>query len=338
LRAVVFHQGALGDFLMVASAIDGFAENQCRAGLDFWAKPEYVSLLAEKSYLGDCYSADTALAGYLLHESFWRTAALPDFLLEADRLLIFGQTGSRVMAERLSARLTATVSWLRSFPAAGDDPVHVSDFLRRQLDLLGLPAGRKPFRLIPSDSEKLAAGDLLRELGIHSKPILIHPGSGGRRKVWPLRNWHGLLDWVGRETSFRVLLSIGPADRYPDAFSRAMTDAGVSVVSGLPLIRLSALLSYCRLYIGSDSGVSHLAAAVGIPTIAVFGPTDPRVWAPQGKDVMVLRRRWKEEDVLKWAPSDKPDFQDGEIANIITNWELQAKTCCEGNNLRRQRR
>jgi hypothetical protein len=71
------------------------------------------------------------------------------------------------------------------------------------------------------------------------------------------------------------------------------------------------------MYIGSDSGVSHLAAAVGIPAIAVFGPTDPRVWAPRGRNAVVVKRSWLEEDVFTWAPSDRPDFQDKEIAGLV---------------------
>jgi len=326
---VVFHQGALGDFLMAASAIDELAGTSDWARIDFWSKPEHVSLLTGKSYLGECHSLEGALISRLLHDNLWRTATLPDFLIEADNLFIFGQAGSHLMAERLSARLSAKVNWVQSFPAANDTHTHVSRFLRRQLNGLGwpLPAkagkrieqiiGGKPLTLSPTVSEKRAARDLLRELGIYSKPVFIHPGSGGRRKVWPLGNWHGLLDWIRRESSFQVLLSIGPADDYMDEFSGAIREAGVPIVSGLPLLRLCALLSMCRLYIGSDSGVSHLAAAAGIPAITVFGPTDPRVWAPQGRNAVAVRRKWKEADGFTWARSEKPDFQDKEIAGLV---------------------
>ena len=317
IRAVVFHQGALGDFLMAASAIDELAGTSTWSRIDFWSKPEHVSLLTAKSYLGECHSPEGTLISCLLHDSLWQTAALPDFLLQADQVFIFGQTGSRVMAQRLSARLSAQVNWVQSFPAANDTPCHVSRFLRRQLNGLGWPIGGKPLTLSPPVSEKQAARDLLRELGIYSKPVFIHPGSGGRRKVWPLANWHGLLNWIQRELPLQALLSIGPADDYMDEFSGAIREAGVPIVSGLPLLRLCALLSMCRLYIGSDSGVSHLAAAAGIPAITVFGPTDPRVWAPQGRNAVAVRRKWKEADHFTWAPSEKPDFQDKEIADLV---------------------
>jgi len=321
IRAVVFHQGALGDFLMAASAIDELAGASARARIDFWSKPEHVSLLTGRSYLGKCHSLEGPLISCLLHESLWQTAALPDFLLEADQVFIFGQTGSRLMAERLSARLSANVSWVQSFPAANDTHTHVSRFLRGQLNGLGWPIGGKPLTLSSPVSEKQAAGDLLRELGIYSKPVFIHPGSGGRSKVWPLGNWHGLLDWIQRELPFQALLSIGPADDYMDEFSWAMREAGVPIISGLPLLRLCALLSLCRLYIGSDSGVSHLAAAAGIPSIAVFGPTDASVWAPQGSNAVAVSRKWKAADNFTWAPSEKPDFQDKEIADLVKRFQ-----------------
>src|SRR5208337_1538201 len=110
-----------------------------------------------------------------------------------------------------------------------------------------------PLALSPPVSEKQAATDLLCELGIYSKPVFIRPGSGGRRKVWPLGNWHGLIEWIRRELQLQALLSIGPADDYMDEFSGAMRKAGVPIVSGLPLLRLCALLSVCRIYVGSDS-------------------------------------------------------------------------------------
>jgi ADP-heptose:LPS heptosyltransferase len=58
---------------------------------------------------------------------------------------------------------------------------------------------------------------------------------------------------------------------------------------GLSLVETAALLERCTLFVGNDSGLSHLAAALGIPTVAVFGPTDPSVWAPRGRRVEAVR-------------------------------------------------
>ncbi len=328
IGVVVFHQGALGDFLMAASAIENLAEFCAAARVDFWSKPEHVSLLTGKGYLGACHPVDSPLVASLLHDSLWQTVALPDFLLKADLVFIFGQTGSRAMAGRLAGRLSANVSWIQSFPSADSPGIHVSHFLSRQLKELGWPIDHQPLRLSPPAAEKQAAKELLHDLGISSPPILIHPGSGGRRKVWPLRNWHGLIDWMQSQLSCQTLLSIGPADEYMIEFSRTMREAEVPTVTGLTAIRLSALLSLCALYIGSDSGVSHLAAAVGIPTIAVFGPTDPDVWGPPGDNVAIVRRRWEESDILGEKMPDRDlagtqsevrayTFEDKEITDLV---------------------
>jgi len=58
---------------------------------------------------------------------------------------------------------------------------------------------------------------------------------------------------------------------------------------GLSLVQLASVLEGCRLFIGNDSGISHMAAALGLPTLAIFGPTDHRVWSPRGEKVEVVR-------------------------------------------------
>ena len=69
----------------------------------------------------------------------------------------------------------------------------------------------------------------------------------------------------------------------------------------LPLPTLAALLSRASLFIGHDSGITHLAAASGAPVLALFGPTDPEIWAPPGEGVQVLRggKNWVETPVEK---------------------------------------
>jgi len=57
----------------------------------------------------------------------------------------------------------------------------------------------------------------------------------------------------------------------------------------MPLARLGRTLARARLYIGNDSGITHLAAAAGCPTLAIFGPTNPAVWAPRGANVRVIQ-------------------------------------------------
>lgn len=320
MQGVVFHQGALGDFLAAASIIDALCGAYPELYLDFWSKAEHVSLLAGKPYVRECFSLDGALIPSLFDDDGWRTARLPDFLLRSDHVFIFGQKGSRLLASRLSRRLAARVDWIRSFPAAEDGAAHVRDFIGQQLRGLGWRLKQDLFMLVSGAIESEAARQLLHTQGIESPPIFIHPGSGGVRKVWPLKHWHALLGWVERANAGPALLSVGPADDYLNDFASTMQAAGIPVVRGLTLTELVALLACCRVFIGSDSGVSHLAAAAGVPTVAVFGNSDSTVWAPRGREVRIVKRSWEESEVLDWRRLDNVASADEEIAAAVLRY------------------
>ena len=70
---------------------------------------------------------------------------------------------------------------------------------------------------------------------------------------------------------------------------QALRKPGEKVAMSLPLPELAAVLAKCAAFLGHDSGISHLAAATGVPTMALFGPTEPAVWAPLGEKVSVIQ-------------------------------------------------
>ncbi len=104
--------------------------------------------------------------------------------------------------------------------------------------------------------------------------VVIHPFSGDRRKNWPLPYYEAFASRINTAT---VEWTAGPEE---------MLDRATRFQN---LAELAGWLSGARLYIGNDSGITHLAAALGIPTLALFGPTDPAKWAPRGENVVVLR-------------------------------------------------
>ena len=84
----------------------------------------------------------------------------------------------------------------------------------------------------------------------------------------------------------RVLVILGPAEEGSKV--EAMAGEDVVVVRHFGPGQVAALLARCDLYLGNDSGVTHLAAAIGVRTVALFGPTDPVQWRPRGKSVTVI--------------------------------------------------
>lgn len=302
-RLVVVHQGALGDFLLALPILEALHRACPLIRIDLWSKPEHVALLATKPFMGNTPPpADGALTPFF-HDELWQTAAIPRFLEDARMVLIFGQAGSRLLAERLSARLPYPVRWLQSFPGPGLRQ-HVHHFLRRQCRQLGWSLEEYLPQLESSPQDLALARTCLEQhqpKGV-GKPIFIHPGSGGLRKIWPLSNWWMILRFLCGYYPYPVFLTLGPADERLRSFARVAETLGVSILEGLPLPLLAAMLSQGGLFVGSDSGISHLAAVVGIPAVVIFGPTDPSVWAPRGANVHIVEAVWDESEVLAWPP------------------------------------
>jgi len=148
-----------------------------------------------------------------------------------------------------------------------------------------------PVRVFPAlpDSENGPATDFyLRQVGAPPGAVpridcprqdkgytVIHPFSGSARKNWPLEKFRALAGDIGRRMP--VAWCAGPEEDLPEA--RRFED----------LYDLACWLAQAHLYIGNDSGITHLAAAVGVPVVALFGETLPQVWAPRGDNVKVLR-------------------------------------------------
>jgi ADP-heptose:LPS heptosyltransferase len=115
--------------------------------------------------------------------------------------------------------------------------------------------------------------------------MVLHPGAGSPAKAWP-----GFPDLARRlgAAGMPVVVTTGPADREVARWLEAAPGVDCHPAPDLSLRELAALAATARGWVGNDSGPTHLAAAAGTPTVALFGPTDPAVWAPLGPRVTVL--------------------------------------------------
>ncbi|HTM08110.1 MAG TPA: glycosyltransferase family 9 protein, partial [Verrucomicrobiae bacterium] len=119
----------------------------------------------------------------------------------------------------------------------------------------------------------------------NNRTLLVAPGSGAPEKNWPREFFRDIVQWWQWSSSGQVVVVLGPAEDGDHAFWSECA----AVARGLSLARLAALISLSDGYLGNDSGVTQLAAAVGATTLALFGPTDPAVWAPRRPRVSVAR-------------------------------------------------
>jgi heptosyltransferase III len=156
----------------------------------------------------------------------------------------------------------------------------------------GITAGMKAFpALIRISPETMEKGEQwLSERGwkYTDSLVALHPGAGSKSKRWPLPRFVQLGRHLSNQAKEKLLIVEGPAEPgIAEQMAREIGDAWT--IESLPLNVLAAVLVRARLFVGNDSGISHLAAALGIPTVVLFGPTLPQHWAPLGPDVTVLR-------------------------------------------------
>ena len=162
---------------------------------------------------------------------------------------------------------------------------HIVDHLLAPLGQADIPTPVRRPRLELQASE-LERGRLLLQRQAGHPLVLLHPGSGGADKRWPIGHFWALSATL-RAGGLPCAVVCGPVE----------TEAGLDVEGcpdSVPLIRQSslsdliALAAAADLFVGNDSGPAHVAAAVGTPTLTLFGPTDPGIWRPQGPHARVV--------------------------------------------------
>lgn len=181
-------------------------------------------------------------------------------------------------------------------PAAGQ---HEGALALALVQALGLPAGEPTEEYAPSARARERAAALLAEVAPRRPRVLLHPAGGVNpgmtllAKRWPPERFAALVARLAAAGATPILTG-GPADRAVVNAVLAALPAGTpppaNLAGRLDLDGHAALAAQCDLYIGHDSGPTHLAAAVGTPTVVIFGPTDPAVYAPPGPHVRVVWR------------------------------------------------
>lgn len=168
--------------------------------------------------------------------------------------------------------------------------IHVVDDYLALVEAAGGKVERRFPRLSLSCDEREQAYQTLRALGWDGiAPLLgCHPFSSVARKEWGEENFAQLLRWARECWGFRPVIFGSPAERDRAETLVAQVD-GILAAGVLSLRAFIAAASWCAAFVGGDSGPAHIAAALGIPTLALYGPTDPRRTGPLGNQVLAVR-------------------------------------------------
>jgi len=294
-RILVIRGGAIGDFILSLPALKALREDRPNAHIEILGY-KHIAVLAENRFYAQ---AVRSIEYGPLSSFFARNSKLPaelvSYFASFDLIISYLYDPDRVF--RNSLRRCGVENLLCGPAKIAEKSGHAAEQLARPVEELGIRVADLTEKIFPTVEDRQFAREFRRNL---SRPIVtIHPGSGGKKKNWPLQNWIELFsrtvhfssakDGPGRIAKPSLIVVSGEADKEQIAqLQHAWKDRDVRFAKDLPLPQLAAVFEH-TVFVGHDSGISHLAAAAGANCILLFGPTDPNIWAPRNGNVQVLR-------------------------------------------------
>ena len=284
-RILVIRGGAIGDFILTLPALKALRDARPASHFEILGY-KHIAVLAEKRF----YAQETRSMQYgPLARFFAVNSELPtelaDYFASFDLIVSYLFDPDQIFEENLRR---CGVENLICGPARILENVgHAARQLARPIEEVGIEIVDLSERIFPSTTDREFAREYL---GNPSQPIIaIHPGSGSPQKNWPLENWIALFSQRRRFADVQGMVVIsGEADETQrKRLEREWSDRNVCFAKSLPLPQLAVVLEQ-SIFVGHDSGISHLAAAAGANCILLFGATDPNIWAPRNNNVRVL--------------------------------------------------
>jgi ADP-heptose:LPS heptosyltransferase len=285
-RILVIRGGAIGDFVLTLPTLKALREGYPQAHIEILGY-KHIAVLAENRFYAQAIRSIEygALSSFFAQDSSLPTE-LANYFPSFDLIISYLYDPDGIFENNL--RRCGVENLIRG-PGKVDNRENAARQLARPLEEIGLRARDFASKIYPSTEDRKFAEDFLRGM---PQPILaIHPGSGSETKNWPVENWIQFGNYMLGSDKFRGSLVIvsGEADEERSRELQAVwRNDRVQFAKNLPLPGLAALLEHA-IFIGHDSGISHLAAAAGAECTLLFGPTDPDVWAPTNTNVRVIR-------------------------------------------------
>jgi ADP-heptose:LPS heptosyltransferase len=250
-----------------------------------------LSLLHYRFYARGIVSIHQKEWAWLFQEENAIPGQFQTYLSSFQKAFLLSAHQPEMLIRGLSRAGLENVVWIPSLP----DIKQGTALRARQKEILeseNIPWIESDKYIFPSQEDLVEARNYLSQhLKIKEDHPLwaIHPGSGSPHKNWPLQRFLETARNLRDRNQFQPIFLVGPVEKETDSVSiSAIQNQGFPIVRDLSLPVLAGLLSYCHGYLGNDSGISHLAAAIGIPTVVLFGPTNPVYWSPQGPAIRII--------------------------------------------------
>jgi len=284
-RILIIRSGALGDSIVTLPAILAIRKRWPDSHIEVIGSSPLLQLVNRRYYADRVVSIEERE----FSNFFIRCGKLPnvwiDYFKSFDLVVCFMRDS--VLLENIRRSGAKNVMGTTLLPGEEENK-HAVDCLLDVIKPLGIAGDGAP-RIFLNKDDRDFASRFWKKCGFGSSAVAaIHPGSGSEKKMWPVGRFREIAEWMV-SIGVKVLVPCGEADEEVTAKMAEWFSSEIAVIKGSSLLELAAIFERCRFFLGNDSGLSHLASAVGIPAICIFGPTDPGIWAPRGK-VTVIRK------------------------------------------------
>ena len=285
---LIIHPGALGDVLLAVPAIRRLSVRFPQHEIVLIAAAAVSRLLLECGVISDWLPLEGRACLGLFSGASSISKELYSCVHRCDRAVVWMEDKEGVLGSFFQEFGVPNVQIQSPF-SKGLCATHQSDRFLETLgestrDSLSERTVQVPPHLLEQGKDSLDALKISQEPSL----VLVHPGSGSVHKRLEPRRMASLIERLWQEGMYPLILE-GPADQ--DAVGQALhfVSRPPLVLRDLDLSQLAGVFGRVSAYIGHDSGVTHLAALLGVRTIAIFGPTDPHRWGPSGSHVSIVQ-------------------------------------------------
>ena len=277
-RILVIRGGAIGDFILTLPVLAALRDRFPRADIEVLGYPRVAALALMGGLAKAVHAIESpGLASFFgrdgsfdleWREFFGQFAIIISYLFDPDKIF---ETNVKSCGPR-------------QFMAAQHrpdeaKPVHASDVFLKPLEQLTIFEGDPVARLeLPGLTKR-------------KNCLALHPGSGSESKNWQEQNWRELVAHLLDHSPLNLLLIGGEAEGDQlQRLANGMPSDRLEIAQHIPLPELAPRLAKCAGYVGHDTGMTHLAAALGLPTLVLWGPSNETIWRPLGEKVRVLNQ------------------------------------------------
>jgi heptosyltransferase-2 len=290
-KILVIRGGAIGDFILTLPVIAALRRQFPQAHLEVLGYPHIVQLAVAGGLVDRVQPIEArGLAGFFARGGTLEPD-LVDYFSEFDLVISYLYDPDEIFKTNI---IRCLVKQFIVGPHRPDETerLHATQVYLKPLERLAIFDADPVPRLVFGHQNNSGGADLPVSPDTRQRvpTIALHPGSGSEKKNWPETKWAGLIQQIAAKTIWNLLLVGGEAEgERLQRLAGAMPSARCAIAQSLPLAELAQRIQSGAAFVGHDSGITHLAAAVGLPCVILWADTLEEIWRPQGERLVVLK-------------------------------------------------